>query len=61
MTEPTGRTPRLGPPPARPRAGHRPASPGIAPAAAAVEVRAAVTERRTTFRRRHVLAEARRY
>ncbi|KOV92852.1 MobF family relaxase, partial [Streptomyces sp. NRRL WC-3723] len=31
------------------------------PAAAAEEVLAAVTERRTTFRRRHVLAEARRY
>ncbi|MFE0773291.1 MobF family relaxase [Streptomyces sp. NPDC058861] len=31
------------------------------PAAAAGEVLAAVTERRTTFRRRHVLAEARRY
>ncbi|MFE1781574.1 MobF family relaxase [Streptomyces sp. NPDC059506] len=46
---------------ARAAAGDRPASAGFDPAAAAEEVLAAVTERRTTFRRRHVLAEARRY
>ncbi|MET8816394.1 MobF family relaxase [Streptomyces sp. NPDC004549] len=39
----------------------RPAPENLDIAAAAEEVLAAVTERRTTFRRRHVLAEARRY
>ncbi|MFJ5817336.1 MobF family relaxase [Streptomyces sp. NPDC093108] len=39
----------------------RPAFAGIDIAAAAEEVLGAVAERRTTFRRRHVLAEARRY
>ncbi|MFH8260532.1 MobF family relaxase [Streptomyces roseolus] len=39
----------------------RPAPAGLDIAAAAEEVLAAVAERRTTFRRRHVLAEARRY
>jgi len=38
-----------------------PAEGSVDPAEAAVEVLAAVTEHRTTFRRRHVLAEARRY
>ncbi|MFF8618814.1 MobF family relaxase [Streptomyces sp. NPDC015350] len=39
----------------------RPAPAGLDIAAAAEKVLAAVAERRTTFRRRHVLAEARRY
>ncbi|MEV0965513.1 MobF family relaxase [Streptomyces sp. NPDC049910] len=39
----------------------RPAPAGLDITAAAEEVLAAVCERRTTFRRRHVLAEARRY
>ncbi|MFF7115429.1 MobF family relaxase [Streptomyces albogriseolus] len=46
---------------ARAAAEDRPAPDAFDPAAAAEEVLAAVTERRTTFRRRHVLAEARRY
>ncbi|WP_331725298.1 MobF family relaxase [Streptomyces zaomyceticus] len=46
---------------ARAAAGQRPAPASFDPAAAADEVLAAVVERRTTFRRRHVLAEARRY
>ncbi|MFF7858741.1 MobF family relaxase [Streptomyces sp. NPDC007904] len=46
---------------ARAAALHRPAPAGLDLAAAAEEVLAAVTERRATFRRRHVLAEARRY
>ncbi|MCZ1011971.1 relaxase domain-containing protein [Streptomyces lydicus] len=40
---------------------NRSAVTGLDPAAAAEEVLAAVAERRTSFRRRHVLAEARRY
>ncbi|MFD4243651.1 MobF family relaxase [Streptomyces sp. NPDC058525] len=40
---------------------HQPAAASVDLTAAAAEVLAAVTERRTTFRRRHVLAEARRY
>ncbi|MGZ2361686.1 relaxase domain-containing protein [Streptomyces sp. 372A] len=46
---------------ARAAAANLPAPTAIDPAAAAEEVLAAVCERRTTFRRRHVLAEARRY
>nr|WP_244883682.1 MobF family relaxase [Streptomyces zhihengii] len=46
---------------ARAAAGQRPAPTAFDPAAAAEEVLAHVSERRTTFRRRHVLAEARRY
>ncbi|MYS33446.1 conjugative relaxase-like TrwC/TraI family protein [Streptomyces sp. KhCrAH-43] len=46
---------------ARTAAGDRPAPAAFDLAAAAEEVLAAVCERRTTFRRRHVLAEARRY
>ncbi|GAA2720593.1 MULTISPECIES: MobF family relaxase [Streptomyces] len=46
---------------ARAAAGARPAPAAFDVAAAAEEVLAAVCERRTTFRRRHVLAEARRY
>ncbi|MEV4868517.1 MobF family relaxase [Streptomyces syringium] len=40
---------------------HRPAPAGLDIAAAAEEVLTVVAERRTAFRRRHVLAEARRY
>ncbi|MFF2205874.1 MobF family relaxase [Streptomyces sp. NPDC058145] len=46
---------------ARAAADNRPAPTAFDVATAADEVLAAVTERRTTFRRRHVLAEARRY
>ncbi|MER7000703.1 MobF family relaxase [Streptomyces sp. NPDC000410] len=46
---------------ARAAAGARPAPAAFDLAAAADEVLATVCERRTTFRRRHVLAEARRY
>ncbi|MFE5407094.1 MobF family relaxase [Streptomyces sp. NPDC056580] len=46
---------------ARAAARNRPAPAAFDLTAAADEVLAAVTERRTTFRRRHVLAEARRY
>ncbi|MEU2057144.1 MobF family relaxase [Streptomyces bungoensis] len=46
---------------AQARAQAQPAPAVLDIAAAADEVLAAVTERRTTFRRRHVLAEARRY
>ncbi|MFC5905347.1 MobF family relaxase, partial [Streptomyces zhihengii] len=46
---------------ARSAARERPAPAALDIAAAADAVLAAVTERRTTFRRRHVLAEARRY
>ncbi|CAL9677111.1 hypothetical protein SUDANB105_08020 [Streptomyces sp. enrichment culture] len=45
---------------ARAATGDRPAPAGLDIAAAAEDVLAAVTERRTTFRRRHVPAEARR-
>jgi AAA domain len=46
---------------ARAAAAQRPAAPGIDINAAGTVVLATVSERRTTFRRRHVLAEAHRY